>query len=137
MKKSYLALALLLAIPTAYGGDGILSRYGASGPISQRYGGSGPISTRYANTAPLEEDSQQRNRIEIQEQGQTISFKAQRRREQRWQQKKERPAAVLANGDTIVPSGEGYINTRDGSYYPPVGGGAVVNPENGEVIQIR
>ena len=43
---------------------------------------------------------------------------------------------VTSNGTVLVPSGAGYVNTRDGNYLPQVAPNAVINPSTGQIIPV-
>lgn len=158
MKKMCFATALSLIIPAVHAGDGILSRHGADGPISTRYGGSAPISERYGGSGPISERyggsdpisrrfaradpapkrAQQDYQAPAEQHEYVNGFRTATGFEGRIQTPHHAPirSAVVYQHDTLLPSGEGYINARSGRYYPPAGDHAVIDTSNGKIIPI-
>lgn len=141
MKKICLATFLLSTISFACADDGILRRYGADGPISSRYGVAGPIPKRSVvivvqPSTRAQQEHQPTAQERDDENDDTSPATGFEEQHQVRREVRIRSATVTSDGDVIVPSGQGYINTTNGDYYPSAGDHAVINPGDGNIIPV-
>ena len=141
MKMTSFAFTLLIATPLVHGGEGILSRYGADGPISKRYPRheQQKQQVQWQEDPELQEQQMQQRQQQQQQQQQSQMWHEQMRQEHsqhQHEQIRQQQSQTPYGPVYLTPSGQGYVGISDGRYYAPAGPNGVTDTRTGQFLPL-